>query len=282
MILDLIYEKKNIITFSDFSKDLDWKEYQSYSVWKKGKPFYWKTESKGNTEWLKINAIDPVKLIKIDMDFSRTFEKIRVLYSFDNVNWYLIWEGDYIPEEHENYKDVEFIFLKFEFVNVQNFIEVNKLHIYVEDKIEYNNDWLSHNIDILLPHMIKLKKPRMNKMLEGFLKMLERNTLSKKPCQVKDVSFNFGCFDVKVPPKIQAIQWDKDEIYAGGTYILEIFVKEKCDIAVLFSYNKILVEKIDWNKFRVSFPDEPGYYEMKIIVEKDSLFTTYKTKVKVK
>ena len=280
MILDLLYEKKNIITFSDFDKSLDWRKYQSYSVWEG--PFYWKAEGNGTTEWLKINAIDVVKLIKIDMDFSRTFDRIRVMTSLDNQNWDVLWDDNFLPEEDKAFKNKEFIFLKFEFVNVRDYVEVNKLHIYVEDYLDYDKRWLSHNIDILLPHMIKLKKTRMNWILEGFLKMLERNTVKTKPCRINDVQFGFGCFDVKTSPEIKGIVWDSNELYGGGVYIMKVLLKERANVSVFFNYRGILVEKIDWNEFRISFPEEPGIYEMKIIVDKNGLFTTYKTQVEVR
>lgn len=272
MLLDLIYEKKNVITFSSYDKELDWKKYQFFNVWPKNENFYWRTES-NKSEWLKVNSITPVIFKQIDVNYSRTFEKIKIQTSLDNVNWKTIYEGETIPPIQDQNFNEYCIFIRIFFQNVHNYVEVNKLHIYVEDKIEYDKRYVHHFYDLLYPSTFKFYHPIQTEITKTFLRMLEVNT-GKKSCKVPEIEFNIDCGQFYFPPKIIDVRFSSNDLFVNSEY--EIFVKtdqEDAEIILICDENSIVITRIDRDRFKMKTGSKSGNFVLKVIAQNHGLYT---------
>lgn len=175
MIINLLKEKKNFITCSDIidrNSDLLTQNTIKETI-------YWKpTFENSQLEWIKINGVHSFILKDIKFKFNGNFQKYEYYYSLDNFTWHKFYENSFIPIEELNF-NIETIFIKIVFYDIQSNFELIDLDIIIDDKNELTinnlNLFCSQFIFQLLPNKI-IEEDNLNyHFIKEYFKMLEDN-----------------------------------------------------------------------------------------------------------
>lgn len=173
MVLEFLSEKNNYVTVSQSDALSDKLRAMSFGVKDSSGDIYWQiaTEVDG-TVWMKVNFLEPIDVNTIEFSDNGRHEGSEVLYSIDDVNYYVLEKKS---RGWYDYSNISATFVKILFKKPKAGFELNALRIWGDETIEVKQDLISIIANRYYPQRFFEKNLLIPQILKTYLMMLETN-----------------------------------------------------------------------------------------------------------